>query len=240
MKKFGKLFAGIICLSIGVFTLISCKKDDPEPLQAVVDVMVQDLKTDAGIRYGLVIYATSNYEMKSVKVTGPGTNGEVYNLTATADKRQFTFKMQTGDYTVALRPKGDYLFEITSVNDEKLTLKDILGDEKLASVVIKTTTITDQKLKTTWDKITGAEAYVVNLYSADKSQILFSSSYLADDKVEFEFGAATSGWASGKSPVAGTNYVVELIALKAETVVTVDKGNNLQFVSRDSKTISWE
>jgi hypothetical protein len=240
MKKFGKLFAGIIYLSISVFTLASCKKDDPEPLQAVVDVMVQDLKTDAGIRYGLVIYATSNYEMKSVKVTGPGTNGEVYNLTATADKHQFTFKMQAGDYTVALRPKGDYLFEITSVNDEKLTLKDILGDEKLASVVIKTTTITDQKLKTTWDKITGAETYVVNLYSADKSQILFSSSYLAADKSEFEFGTATSGWASGKSPIAGTNYVVELIAVKAETGVTVDKGNNLQFVSRDSKTISWE
>ena len=240
MEKFRKLFAGILCLSIGAVTLVSCEDDDPVPLQAVVDVMIQDLKTDAGIRHGLVIYATSNYEMKSVKVTGPGTNGEVYDLTATTDKHQFTFEMETGDYTTALPPKGDYSFEITSVNDEKLTMKDILGDEKLASVVIKTATITSQKLKTTWDKITGAEAYIVNLHSADKSLILFSSSYLADDKVEFEFGSATAGWASGKSPVTGTNYVVELIAIRAETGVTYDKGNNLQFVSRDSKTITWE
>ena len=130
MEKFRKLFAGILCLSIGAFTLVSCQDDDPVPLQAVVDVMIQDLKTDAGIRYGLVIYATSNYEMKSVKVTGPGTNGEVYDLTATADKRQFAFEMETGDYTAALPPKGDYSFEITSVSDEKLTIKDAVGDEK--------------------------------------------------------------------------------------------------------------
>jgi len=131
-----------LCLSIGAFTLVSCQDDDPVPLQAVVDVMIQDLKTDAGIRYGLVIYATSNYEMKSVKVTGPGANGEVYDLTATADKRQFVFEMETGDYTATLPVKGDYSFEITSVNDEKLTLKDILGDEKLAPIVIKTATMT--------------------------------------------------------------------------------------------------
>ncbi|MDO8929069.1 MAG: hypothetical protein Q7W54_08780 [Bacteroidota bacterium] len=240
MEKFRKLFAGILCLSIGAFTLVSCQDDDPVPLQAVVDVMIQDLKTDAGIRYGLVIYATSNYEMKSVKVTGPGTNGEVYELTATADKRQFAFNMETGDYTAALPVKGDYSFEITSVNDEKLTLKDAVGDEKLASIVIKTATITSQKLKTTWDKVTGAEAYIVNLRSADKSQVLFSSSYLADDKVEFEFGVATLGWASGKSPVAGTNYVLELMAIKVETGVIYDKGSNLQFVTYDSKTITWE
>ncbi|MFA5328732.1 MAG: hypothetical protein WC384_13145 [Prolixibacteraceae bacterium] len=240
MEKFRKLFAGILCLSIGTFTLVSCQDDDPVPLQAVVDVMIQDLKTDAGIRYGLVIYATSNYEMKSVKVTGPGTNGEVYDLTATTDKRQFVFDMETGDYTAALPAKGDYSFEITSVNDEKLTLKDIVGDEKLTPIVIKTATITSQKLKTTWDKVTGAEAYIVNLYSSDKSQILYSSSYLADNAVEFEFGASTAGWASGKSPVAGTEYVLELKAIKAETGVSYDKGNNLQFVTLDSETITWE
>lgn len=240
MEKFRKLFAGILCLSIGAFTLVSCNDDDPVPLQAVVDVMIQDLKTDAGIRYGLVIYATSNYEMKSVKVTGPGTNGEVYDLTATANKRQFAFDMETGDYTAALPPKGDYSFEITSVSDEKLTMKDAVGDEKLAPIVIKTATLASQKLKTTWDKVTGAEAYIVNLRSADKSEVLFSSSYLADDKVEFEFGVATLGWASGKSPVAGTDYVLELIAIKVETGVIYDKGNNLQFVTQDSKTITWE
>ncbi|MBL7972883.1 MAG: hypothetical protein JNL03_15300, partial [Prolixibacteraceae bacterium] len=96
------------------------------------------------------------------------------------------------------------------------------------------------KLKITWDKVTGNDAYIVNLRSADKSELLFSSSYLATDKVEFEFSSTTAGWAAGKSPVAGTDYVVELLAIKAETNVSYDKGNNIQFVTLDSKTIKWE
>ncbi|MBL7971293.1 MAG: hypothetical protein JNL03_07215, partial [Prolixibacteraceae bacterium] len=165
MEKFRKLFAGILCLSIGVFSLVSCQDDDPVPLQAVVDVMIQDYKTDAGIKYGLVIYATSNYELKSVKVTGPGAEGEIYQLTATGDKRQFVYEMETEDYTAALPLKGDYSFEIISAQDEKITLKDIVGDEKLDPIVIKTNAITDGKLKITWDKVTGTDAYIVNLRS---------------------------------------------------------------------------
>jgi len=236
-----KLFAGILCLSVGVFTMVSCIDDpDPAPFQAVVDIAVQDMQTDAGVRYGIVIYATSNYEIKSAKVTGPGASGEVYQLTATADKRQFVFKSETGDYTAALPTKGDYSFEITSAGDEKLTGKDIVGDEKLNSIAIKTATIANHLLKTTWDKVQGADSYVIRFYSEDKEEILFASTFLASDKVEYEFGASTQGWAAGKSPVAGTNYVVELLGIKFETGVSTDKGNNIQFITLDSKDIEWE
>jgi len=241
MKKFRNLFVGLFVLSLSVFAMVSCDKDEtPDPLNAVVDVIVQDNKTDAGTRYGLVIYATANYELKSVKVTGPGTTPQVYQLTATTDKHQYVFKMATGDYTAALPTKGDYTFEITSASDEKLTVKDVVGDEKLAPITIKTAAMASQKLKTTWDKITGCDAYVVKFYSENKAELLFSSNFLASDKAEYEFGASTSGWATGKTPVANTNYVVELLGVKAETGVTSDKGNNLQFITLDSKTIKWE
>jgi len=240
MKSFRKLFAGILMLSVGAVTFVSCIDDDPDPLYAVVDVMIQDVKTETGVKYGIVVYATANYEIKSAKVTAPGTGGKVYQLTASSDKRQFVFIPQTADYATDLPVKGDYSFEIISVNDEKLTGKDAVGDEKLTPVVIKTATMATQKLKTTWDKVTGADAYVVKFYTANKAEFLFSSSFLASDKVEFEFGATTAGWVTGKAPVANTNYVVELIAVKAETGVTADKGNNLKFLSVDSKTIKWE
>lgn len=240
MEKFRRLFAGILCLSMGAFTLVSCENDDPDPLQAAVDVMIQDLKTDAGMRHGLVIYTTSNYEMKSVKVTGPGTNGEVYDLVAKADKRLFTFEMETGDYTVALPKEGDYSFEITSVNDERLTLKDILEDKKLTPIVIKSATMASQKLKTTWDLVTGADSYLVKLYSANKAELLFSSNYLAADLKEYEFGTSSAGWAYGVSPMINTNYVVEILGIKVETGVLTDKANNIQFVTADSITIKWE
>ena len=240
MKNFRKLLASTLCLTYGALTLVSCKDDAPVPLQSVVDVIIQDHKTDAGQRYGLAIYATSNYEMKSVKVTGPGTPGEVYQLTATADKRQYLFEMPTGDYTAALPLKGDYTFEITSNNDEKITVKDAVGDEKLAPISIKTSSMNSQKLKTTWDKIPAADAYVVRLYSANKADILFSSSFITSDKDEYEFSASTTGWATGKTPVVNTNYVIELIGVKTETGMLADKANNIQFITRDSKTIKWE
>ncbi|WP_423130106.1 hypothetical protein [Gaoshiqia sp. Z1-71] len=240
MERFRKLFAGIICLSIGVFTLVSCNDDDPDPLQAIVDVMIQDIKTEEGVKYSVVIYATANYELKSAKVTAPGAGGEVYNLTASADKRFFMFTPDEEDYTDELPVKGDYTFELTSLIDEKITGKDVLGDEDLEPIIIKTAAMNSQKLKTTWDKVDDADAYLVRLYTANKSEILYSSNLLASNQVEYEFGAASSGWASGKSPVTDTNYLVELWGVRFETGVTIDKANNVQFVTIDSKTIKWE
>jgi len=240
MKSFKKLVTGILCLSVGVFSMVSCVDDDPDPLNAVVDVIVRDVKTDAGVKYGIVVYATANYNIKSAKITAPGTGGKVYQLTASSDKRQFVFIPQAADYVADMPVKGDYTFEIVSEGNETITGKDAVGDEKLAPIVIKTATMSSQKLKTTWDKVTGADAYMVRFYSADKSEILFASSFLASDKVDYEFGASTSGWATGKSPVANTNYVVELVGLKVETGVTLNQSNNFQFITYDSKTIKWE
>lgn len=240
MRNFGKVFAGILTLSFGLFSMVSCVKSDPDPLMANTDVFIQDLKTDAGTKYGIVIYATANYEIKSAKITAPGTGGKVYQLTASADKRQFVFTPQTADYSETMPVKGDYTFEIEDVNGAKITGKDVVGDEKLAPIVIKTAAMSTQKLKLTWDKITGADTYVVRLFTANKAELIFSSTYLATDKVEYEFNATTLGWANGKSPVINTNYVVELIGLKSETGVTVDKSSNLQFLTLDSKTIKWE
>jgi len=240
MENFRKLLAGVLCLSAGVFALQSCIEDQPESLNAVADVIVQDMKTDAGVKYGIVVYATADFEIKSAKVTAPGTGGKVYDLTATANKMQFVYFPQAADYTTEFPVKGSYSLEIISSTDVKLVGTDDVGDEKLTPIVIKTATMASQKLKTTWDKITGADAYVVKLYSANKAELLFSSNYLASDAVDFEFGSSSSGWAYGVSPVVNTNYVVELLGVKVETAVTVDKGNNLQFVTVDSKTIKWE
>lgn len=240
MGNLRKVFVGLMILGTGVFALESCEvESDPEPLAALVDVSIQDIKTETGVKYGIVVYSTANYEIKSAIVTGPGTGGKVYQLTASENKQQFNFIPQSTDYTTELPAKGDYVFEIISTDDQKITGIDVVGDQKLAPIVIKTATMTNHLLKTTWDKISGVDSYLVRCYSANKAELLYSSGLLGD-KAEYEFGASTSGWDSGKSPVAGTDYVVELLAIKTETGVTVDKWNNLQFISLDSKTIKWE
>ena len=181
MKKFKSLFTGLLALSFGVFLLTSCDNDDesPVPVSAIVDVAIQDVKVDAAVKYAIVINATSNYEFKSAKVTAPGTGGKVYQLTATADKKQFVYIPQTADYAAELPAKGDYTYEIIATNDEKVTGKDAVGDEKLAPIAIKTAAMTNQMLKTTWDKVQGGDAYVVRLYSANKAELLFQGTTLA-------------------------------------------------------------
>lgn len=242
MKNFKSLSWGIItlCLSASLFT--SCDNDDdtPTPATAVVDVAIQGLKADAGTKYAIVINAGSNYEIKSAKVTAPGTGGKVYQLTATANKKQFVYAPTTADYAAELPVKGDYSYEIVTSTNAKVSGKDVVGDEKLAAIAIKTSTISNHILKTTWDKLQGGDAYQVRLYNANKTELLFQSATLASDKSEFEFGSTTTGWATGKSPVVNTNYVVELLGVKYESGVTTDKGNNVQFITLDSKTIKWE
>jgi hypothetical protein len=240
MKNFRKLVTGIFGLLVSTLALVSCIKSTPVALQGVADVIIQDMKTDAGIKYGIVVYASANYDIASAKVTAPGTPGKIYQLTATSNKMQFVYTPQTANYTTDMPVKGDYTIEIVTAAGETLTGKDVVGDEKLTPIVIKTAAMASQKLKTTWDKVTGADGYVVRLYSANKAELLFSSNYLATDAVDFEFSSSSAGWAYGVSPVANTNYVVELLGVKVETGVTLDQANNLQFVTVDSKTIKWE
>jgi len=240
MKNFRKLVTSIFCVSVCSLALISCIKDTALAPEGVADVIIQDMKTDAGIKYGIVVYASANMDIASAKVTAPGTPGKIYQLTATTNKMQFVYTPQDADYDIDMPVKGDYSIEIVTASGQTLRGKDAVGDEKLTPIVIKTATMTSQTLKTTWDKVADADAYVVKLYSANKAELLFSSTYLSADAVNFEFSSSSAGWTYGVSPVINTDYVIELLGVKVETGVTIDPGNNLQFITVDSKTIKWE
>lgn len=227
-------------LGAGIFMLASCEVEpDPIHFDAALDVVVQDMKTDSVVQYAIVVYASANDEIKSVKVTAPGTEGKVYELTATTNKLQFVYMPEPAEYTSEFPVTGDYTFEIISMKEDKITGKDIVGNQQLAPIIIKTAVLTNHVLKTTWDKLTGADGYVIRLYSEDKEELFYNSAILID-KAEYEFGTNTPSWTYGKSPMAGTNYVVELLGVRTEAGVTADKWSHLQFITLDSKTIEWE
>lgn len=240
MENFKKLRAGMICLLMGATAFVSCIKDTEVPLQGIADVLIQDIKTDEGVKYGIFIYVTANEDIQSSTVTAPGTGGKVYHLTATKSKQQFAFIPQASDYTSTLPVKGNYAITLTSVDGETLTGEDAVGDEKLSPIAIKTATMASQTLKITWDLVSGADAYVVKLYSADRSELLYISEFLLSTDVQLEVSTSSTGWLTSKLPVVNTNYVVELIGVRPETGITIDKGNHLQFLTVDSKTIKWE
>jgi hypothetical protein len=240
MKNFRKLITSGLGLMLGSMALVSCVKDSTTQLQAVGDIIIQDTKTDAGVKYGLVVYVTANFEIASGTVTAPGTNGKVYQLTPTANKYQCIYYPKATDYTADMPVSGNYQLQITATSGETLYGQDAVGTEKLDPIVIKTTDISPSVVKITWDAVTNADAYIVRLYDVDKSKVLFSTDYLMTDVKSYNLTSSSSGWASGFSPVAGTNYVIELVGVRVEKDALTDKGSNLQFLTTDSKTVKWQ
>ena len=240
MKKFRNLITSGLGLMLGSLALVSCMKDSTTTLQAVGDIIIQDTKTDAGVKYGLVVYVTANFEIASGTVTTPGTGGKVYQLTPTANKYQCIYYPQAADYTTNMPVSGNYQIQVTAASGETLYGDDVVGAEKLDPIVIKTTEMSQSMLKITWDAVANADAYIVRLYNADKTQILFTTDYLTTDVKSYNLSASSSGWASGVSPIAETNYVIELVGVRVESGVSTNKGSNLQFLTTDSKTVKWQ
>lgn len=240
MKKIRNLMTSGLGLMLGSLALVSCMKDSKTTLQAVGDIIIQDTKTDAGVKYGLVVYVTANFEIASGTVTAPGTNGKVYQLTPTANKYQCIYSPKIADYTADMPVSGNYQIQVTATSGETLYGDDTVGTEKLDPIVIKTTEISPSVVKITWDAVANADAYIVRLYNADKTQVLFSTDYMTTDNKSFNLSSSSSGWASGVNPVAGTDYVLELVGVRVEKDVLTGKGSNLQFLTTDSKTVKWQ
>ncbi|NWJ52794.1 MAG: hypothetical protein HXX14_18220 [Bacteroidetes bacterium] len=228
-------------LLVGTVTFTSCKDKNNDPFNATVDVFVQRVKTETSDKVAVALYTYGNRDLKTVKATAPGQGAKVYDLAATAGNKQiFSYLPVTADYVADMPTTGAYSFEVTAVDNSKLTLTDQLGAQSLAAINFKTAAFADGKLKSTWDALTGAENYTVKLFSADGNTLLYVSPIIASSTLEYSFNSTTLGWLNGKAPVVGTDYLVQVLGVKYEDGVSTDKAYNIQFISLASKTIKWQ
>ena len=238
-RKIWKCFGAI--LLVGTVTFTSCKDKIEDPFIATGDVFVQRVKTETSDKLAVSLYTYSNRELKTVKATAPGQGAKVYDLTITAGNNHvFSYLPVTADYITDMPTNGTYSFEVTASDNSKLTITDLLGTQSLAAINFKTAAFVDGKLKTTWDALSGCENFTVKLFSADGNTLLYVGPALLSTVLDFSFNSSTQGWLTGKSPVVGTDYLVQVAGVKFEDGVTVDKGYNVQFVSLASKTIKWQ
>lgn len=238
-RKVWKCFGAF--LLVGTVTFTSCNDKNEDPFNAMVDVFVQRVKTETSDKLAVTLYTYSNRDLKTVKATAPGQGGKVYDLAATGGNKQaFSYLPVTADYVTDMPTNGAYSFEITAVDNSKLTLTDQLGTQSLAAINFKTAAFADGKLKSTWDALTGAENYTVKLFSADGNTLLYISPIITSSTLEYSFNSTTQGWLTGMSPVVGTNYLIQVMGVKYEDGVTTDKAYNIQFTSLASKTIKWQ
>lgn len=228
-----------VFLLLGTVTFTSCKDKNEDPFNAKVDVFVQRVKTETSDKVAVTLYTYANRDLKTVKATAPGQGGRVYDLATTADSKQvFTYLPVTADYVTDMPTNGAYSFEITAMDNSKLTLVNQLGTQSLTAINFKTAAFADGKLKSTWDALTGVENYTVKLFSADGKTLLYVSPIITSSTLEYSFNSSSLGWL--KTPVVGTDYLVQVMGVKYEDGITTDKAYHIQFVSLASKTIKWQ
>lgn len=239
-RKIWKCFWAFLLVGTVFFT--SCQDKNEDPINVSVDVFVQRVTTETSDKVAIVLYTYGNRDLKAVKVTTPGgPYAKVYALTETAGNKQiFSYHPVDADYVPDMPREGSFSFEITAADNSKLTLANILGDQSLVAINFRTAAFVDGKLKTTWGALTGAEAYMVKLFSADGNTLLYVTPVLFSTALEYSFNSTTQGWLNGQSPVVGTDYLVQVLGVKYEDGVTTDQDQHIQFISLANKTIKWQ
>lgn len=237
-KSIKTIFLGSACICL---LFASCDNDDTTPLEAFGDVYVVKTKVGEDVKFAPSFFVYSNKNMKSVTVQPKDEQTTSYTLVASSStKTFFSLVPSDNDFKETTPIEGDYNFTVTSIDEEDAVLKviDKLGAESLDIPAIASSEFADEKLKLTWETVANADAYLIQL--CDNGSIIFSSKVLASTVKEYTFGVADSGWIdASKKAEDDKTYSVQLKAIRYETGVTIDKGNNVQCISYCEEDAIW-
>jgi hypothetical protein len=233
-------YAAVLLTGAVIFT--SCI-DDPEPpaLTVMPDVFVQKQVQNGVEKYGIVFWVLGNKEMQTVTVEGPGDAS--WSLDGdNSTSRVFSLFPEDEDYVLIKPAQGDYKFKVKSkqADEAEITVVDKLESAELDPIVIDTTQFVNSKLKTIWEPVEDADAYLVRMYNQN-NKLVFMGPKVAKTSTSYSFGSADQGWTPGMAAESGKTYKVEVLALLYESTSSVsDKEYNIQFISLASTNVVWD
>jgi len=233
-------FAAAFLTGAVIFT--SCI-DDPEPPELTVlpDAFVQKQVQNGVEKYGVVFWILGNKEIQTVTVEGPGDASwtlEGDNSTS----RVFSLFPEDEDYVLVKPAQGDYKFTVKSkqADEAAITVVDKLESAELDAMVIDTTQFVNSKLKTIWEPVEDADAYLVRMYN-QSNKLVFMGPKVGKTTTNYSFGMADQGWTPGMTAESGKTYKVEVLALLYESTSSAsDKEYNIQFISLASTNVVWD
>lgn len=222
--------------------LVSCEKEDIA-LDATADsfIIVKTVETDEGpeYRYGLALHVFANKPMRTV-TAGPENDAAVSYPLEAYGGYAYDFYTQTADdkFSASLPYVGNYLFAVSAQTGETASLSDKLLDELIypTDSLKAAYDATAQEMKITWNKIDDADYFKVKMFDADEKLVFNGPAIVPGTTKEYKFKSTTSGWASGKSPVNGAQYVIELNAYLYEPG---KKDLDLQAKTINFKNVTW-
>lgn len=240
MRNRKLIFTAIFALSVASFN--SCI-EDPEPvaLDVISDAFIQKTVEDGEEKYGLSFWVFGNKNLESVSVDGP--EDETWTLSQ-EENNQYVFihYPEADEYTDSIPPSGDYIFTITSTQEDEppVTQTDKLESNELEPVTIDSTQFSSSKLKVMWTEVEDADAYVIRLNDDSDNRIYVSPS-IANNKTDYSFGITDSGWRNTSNKAEeGKTYRLEILAVLYESTSTqANQEYNIQFISIGSREIVW-
>lgn len=230
---------------LAIFTLpvlmAGCFGDNETPLEVSVDAWVVKKTEGEQPVYGVAFYAYGNKVMKSGTVTRQGGLGNFVHLGLNPGSIFTLYKEPADeDFNPVIPESANYLFSVTAESGESFEGSDQLNPKNIGIPVILKTELDDvQKiLKVTWMKITAANGYVVKIANAD-GIVIYSSGAVDKEVTTLNINLLTGYWTAPMEQ--GNTYTVEVDAFTYENTATeYDAAFNLEEISMDTQTITWE
>lgn len=229
-------------LLVFVAGFVACNDDDPEP-QGGGDAYIISKAIPAGeeggqpaVVYGLHIDGWAVYgTLSSIKVTAGTKN---YNLEKNPDYAYaFSWETDEDEFASTLPEKGTYSFLFTFATGESYSAAEALSDKKLLPAEITKADFGSNKIELKWEEVDDAQAIYIRLTETDGdvifSNLVNNSGYLQGDDTDYTISQSSGSWKSGYTMTNGTSYIVEVIALLA------DSSGGLQAVSTGTATVVW-
>lgn len=230
MKKLS--FAVVASLAI----LTSCNKKE-ESVTVAGDVYVVTQRSGDDILYGLCIHAYSFYAFSNVTVNPVTEPGTTYHLQGYPGfKTDFYYDTPEAELSTEMPATGNYHFVANFENGKTDIDDDILSADFLVPPVIKECSFdaTKNKAVIEWEKVTGADLYVIKLYDGD--DLVFLSPALDPSLTKVDFGGTGTSWGQNYTPDAGTNFKMRFSAFKYEAG---GDSYNVQASTFSDATLLW-
>lgn len=220
----------------------ACTNKNKAGLEVHADVVFLKKLVNGEPAVGTAFYAYSNKPLASATVTPPNSSQSVNLAAFGINTLAFTYEPSDDEYTTSPPTEGNYLFNITSADNETVEISDEQSfyDLGFAQIDEKTFDTNNNWLHLTWGEVSGADYYTVSLINSS-DETIFTGYPLKADSPEFYISTLLDVGIWTIQPTYNESYTLRIKCYKYDSDATADDYNyNLQEVSTKDYQIVWK
>jgi hypothetical protein len=241
MKKI-KFLSKLLLIVLLIFILGACTNDDITELEVHGDVIFVKKLIDGEPVVGTAYYAYSSKVLSSCTVTPPNSGQNIDLAAYQTNTFLFAYEPSNSDFSSGLPNEGNYLFNATSSDNEKIEVSDeqSFSDLGFAQLDERTFDTTEGWLHLTWGEVTGADSYKVSLIDTSGVTVFSGYAVKADSPESYITTLYDVGnWT--KYPVYNDTYTLRIQCNIYDSDATEENyAYSIQEISQKDYYIVWK